>query len=668
MSALLRSRALAATAALAVALVPVLPVLAAQPDPEIDLRITKTDSKDPVQPDEQFQYVIAGANDGPSGALAVFVVDTLPDEVAFVAATTSQGTCSHDGSAVGGVVTCDVGAMADGGTVDVTITVQVNPGVVGTFVNFVRIENREPPDTAPEETDPTNNEDDEPTTVLPPTTGQIGDRVWEDRNGDGTQDPGEPGLAGVAVELTGDATGTSTSAGTDGFYPLFTGLPPGDFTVIVDPATAPAGWTLTTPGSVAVNLGVGGSFLDADFGFQPPQEPEPDPIDLELTKDVAPGQVAPGQPATFTVTVTNQGPGPASGVVVGDVLPDGLVLQSHDGGAAFDAATLTWTIGDLAAGASASLQFTVTVTRAGSFTNVAQVTAANEPDVDSTPGNNVPEEDDQDDATVVAVQVLAATTIGDDVFFDDDQDGVRDPGEAGIAGATVTITRVTDGQTASTTTNADGKYLFSSFAGDSFFAAGDYRVEVGVPPLANTGLTRLTTPVSYVVTVPALAGNDSFTDLDNDFGFILALGDLVWFDNDQDGRKDANEQGIPNVELILQDAAGNELGRVRTDGSGIYGFRVPPGTYRVTVNRATLPSSVEFITFPKSGLHTKTLVTADDLTADFGYCGGPAILPCTGLTTGGVGAAGAVLVLIGSGLVVVGRRRDEVSQQPPVAG
>ncbi len=661
MAAVSRRRVFMLMLAVLVMAVPATPVLAAQPNPEIDLRITKTDSKDPVQPGEQFQYLIQGANDGPSGALAVWMVDTLPPEVAFVAATISKGTCTHDGAAAGGVVSCDVGPMLAGDTVDLTITVQVNPGVVGTFVNRVVIENREDPQSAPVETDLSNNEADEPTTVPPPTTGSIGDRVWEDTDGDGVQDPGEPGLAGVAVALTGPTTAGSTSAGPDGLYPLFSGLAPGNYTVTVDPATAPANWTLTTPVSVAVALGVGETFLDADFGFQPPPPVRPPEIDLELTKSVAPGQVSPGQDTTFMITVVNKGPDPASGVVVGDVLPDGLILKSHDGGSAFNAATLTWTIGDLAVGGSATLQLTTTVSRAGEFTNVAQVTAADQPDIDSTPNNNVPAEDDQDDATVVAVaiSVLPATTIGDDVFFDNDEDGVRDANEAGIAGATVTITRLSDSQSATATTNDQGKYLFSSFAGETFFAAGDYRVEVAVPPLAGTGITRLTTAGSFVVTVPTLAPNDSFSDLDNDFGFILALGDLVWFDNDQDGRKDAGEQGIPGVELILQDAAGNELGRVTTNSSGIYGFQVPPGTYRVTVNTATLPSSVEFLTFPSSNLQTKTLASADDLTADFGYCGGPAILPCTGLTTAGLGLAGAVILMIGAGMVLVGRRRSE---------
>ncbi|MDA1052496.1 MAG: tandem-95 repeat protein [Planctomycetota bacterium] len=62
--------------------------------------------------------------------------------------------------------------------------------------------------------------------------GSIGDFVWHDLDGNGLQDPGEPGLAGVEVELR-DATNTSkigSSVFTDanGLY-QFTGLPPGEF-------------------------------------------------------------------------------------------------------------------------------------------------------------------------------------------------------------------------------------------------------------------------------------------------------------------------------------------------------------------------------------------------------------------------------------------------------
>ncbi|MEN6344353.1 MAG: SdrD B-like domain-containing protein [Armatimonadia bacterium] len=72
----------------------------------------------------------------------------------------------------------------------------------------------------------------------------IGDFVWEDLNGNGLQDSGEPGVAGVAVELF---TADGKSAGTcltdaDGKY-LFTGLTPGTYYVQF---TLPSGYRFTT--------------------------------------------------------------------------------------------------------------------------------------------------------------------------------------------------------------------------------------------------------------------------------------------------------------------------------------------------------------------------------------------------------------------------------------
>jgi hypothetical protein len=72
----------------------------------------------------------------------------------------------------------------------------------------------------------------------------IGDRVWEDIDLDGLQDPGEPGVPGVVVSLYGP-TGTSVDSVTtddDGIY-RFAGLRPGTWSVGV--SNLPAGTTVT---------------------------------------------------------------------------------------------------------------------------------------------------------------------------------------------------------------------------------------------------------------------------------------------------------------------------------------------------------------------------------------------------------------------------------------
>jgi hypothetical protein len=69
----------------------------------------------------------------------------------------------------------------------------------------------------------------------PPCTGEIGDFVWADLNGNGCQDAGEPGIPGVRVDLysgcpaSGNALQTTTTDA-NGKY-LFTGLCAGTYTV-----------------------------------------------------------------------------------------------------------------------------------------------------------------------------------------------------------------------------------------------------------------------------------------------------------------------------------------------------------------------------------------------------------------------------------------------------
>ncbi|MCH5374963.1 MAG: carboxypeptidase regulatory-like domain-containing protein, partial [Planctomycetes bacterium] len=71
-------------------------------------------------------------------------------------------------------------------------------------------------------------------------SGELGDFVWDDLNGNGIQDAGEPGVAGVTVELR-DAGGNllaSTMTDASGLYTL-TGLVAGDYEVVF---VAPAGF------------------------------------------------------------------------------------------------------------------------------------------------------------------------------------------------------------------------------------------------------------------------------------------------------------------------------------------------------------------------------------------------------------------------------------------
>lgn len=112
--------------------------------------------------------------------------------------------------------------------------------------------------------------------------GDIGDRVWLDTDGDGIQDSDEAGIDGVTVFLfdgDGDLIGTAVTAN-DGTY-LFSGLPQGDYTVVVDASTLPGGLEPTydfdgidTPDEASLTLPKGALNNQIDFGYRPACNPK----------------------------------------------------------------------------------------------------------------------------------------------------------------------------------------------------------------------------------------------------------------------------------------------------------------------------------------------------------------------------------------------------------
>jgi uncharacterized repeat protein (TIGR01451 family) len=119
-----------------------------------------------------------------------------------------------------------------------------------------------------------------------------------------------------------------------------------------------------------------------------------DVADLELAQ--SPSTFAPevGEQVAFSLTVTNHGPAPATGVIVEDKLPSGYTYVGDDSGGDYDPITGSWTVSTLAVGASATLHISVTTNAEGEYDNAAQVASSNELDPDSTPANLPLSEDD----------------------------------------------------------------------------------------------------------------------------------------------------------------------------------------------------------------------------------------------------------------------------------
>jgi uncharacterized repeat protein (TIGR01451 family) len=110
--------------------------------------------------------------------------------------------------------------------------------------------------------------------------------------------------------------------------------------------------------------------------------------DLAVTKTDAPDPAAVGNPVTYTLTATNNGPSPATGVTVTDTLPAGVTFNSatpSQGSCSQAAGVVNCNLGSLANHASATITIRVTPGQPGTIVNGATV-SGNENDPD--PSNN----------------------------------------------------------------------------------------------------------------------------------------------------------------------------------------------------------------------------------------------------------------------------------------
>ncbi len=505
--------------------------------PIIDLELTKAATPGQVQVGEQTTFTVDIVNQGPDAASGVVVTDTLPAGVSYV---------SDNGGGAFDPASGDwtIGDLAVGASASLSIVVTVDD--VGTFTNVAEV-------TAA-------NEDDIDST---PADGQ----------GDDWDDAAVTATPVIDLELFKDAVPSQVQVGEQTTFTItIVNQGPSAASGVVVTDTLPAGvsyvsdngggafdpasgdWTIgdlavgaSASLSIVVTVDDVGTFTNVaevtaaneDDIDSTPADGQGDDwddavvsstpvIDLELVKDADPAEVSVGDETTFTITVLNKGPYDASGVVVTDVLPDGVSYVSHSGTASltlsrtgatspvtlaapaevYDPATGIWTIGNLPVGASTTLAIVVTVDEPGTLTNVAEVTAANEVDVDSVPGDG--QGDDWDDAVVEASQVLASGTIGDTVWFDEDKDGIQDSNEEGVSGVTIRLTNQDTGAVSTQVTNANGRYLFAALD------PGTYVVSIVMSTAPES--TALTTAGSFTVD---LGADESF--LAADFGLAGSL-------------------------------------------------------------------------------------------------------------------------------------------------
>jgi uncharacterized repeat protein (TIGR01451 family) len=227
------------------------------------------------------------------------------------------------------------------------------------------------------------------------------------------------------------------------------------------------------------------------------------PADLSLTKIASSQTPQLGTNVTFTITVSNAGPNPATNVAVADALPAGLTfVSSTPSQGSYVPGTGIWTVGTINSGANATLQITATVATPGAKLNTAQISASDQFDPDSTPNNSAGGEDDQASVTVTPQSIdltlskivnNAAPQVGDNVMF---TITVMNTGAIGATSVAVSDS-LPAGLTFVSSTATQGSY--SSGTGiwtvGSVAAAGSVTLQI-VATVANLGSKTNTAQVS----------------------------------------------------------------------------------------------------------------------------------------------------------------------------
>ena len=491
-----------------------------------------------------------------------------------------------------------------------------------------------------------------------PTLGSIGNYVWFDANSNGLSDEAiaTAGINVVSVQLlASDATtvlATTTTANDGGGNPGFYNFPNlSSGTYFVKFPTTNAGNVLTnqtgttqtdgnsdanqvTGTSPAIVINTAGTGQDKDnttidAGYKPIASIG-DKVWRDDDKDGIQDAGEPGV-AGITVTLYQNGtdgvPGTADDVIIGTTVTDAYGMYLFDNLIPSANAATEYNVGFTP---PTNYQFTIQtntqVTGTSDVTNTTTTTggstAANGSDANITSGRTggfwlAPGEAETGvDAGIIFSQPTT-NSIGDRVWFDTNNNGLQTAGEASVSGVTVTLCNNVGVVIATTVTDANGNYIFTSLpdgnykvgftlpSGMNFTTKGTDNTSGGAGD-SNTDCDVNTSGINFgktdLIDLDAAGTNANGVNYTNvDAGLVLqaaakvSLGDKVWLDLDNDGLQDADESGVPGVPVTLYaadgvtvtattvtDAFGNYIFNNLDAGGYVVGFGTAPGYTRST--------------------------------------------------------------------------------------
>ncbi|MGB5512457.1 MAG: OmpA family protein, partial [Woeseiaceae bacterium] len=391
------------------------------------------------------------------------------------------------------------------------------------------------------------------------------------------------------------------------------------------------GETATLNLTATVNIGAGAlaqpisNVTTAAIGDQPDPDTTTDDLsedvtvnynaDLVTAKTVDNSAPSIGDSVVYALTVTNNGPAPATNVSLTDLLPTGVSYVSDDSAGAYDSGTGLWTVGDLANGEVATLSITALVTvdaisQPQPITNTATAATSDQVDPDITT------DDLSEDIFVTVVDpdlIQLVKAVGSDravpggivsysieirnnTAFPINGTFINDTpargfkymaGTAMLDGVPISdpsrgLPLVFDVGTLPGHVDANGNGIAD--LGEAGYRVLSYRMVAGsgVTPgvWSNSAVTTLDCE-DCVVSNTATADIEIVQDTLFDLGTIIGK---VFYDANEDGWQDPGEAGIAAAMVALDDGT-----YVLTDAFGRYHFpAVKPGQRLLKINLHSL--------------------------------------------------------------------------------
>jgi uncharacterized repeat protein (TIGR01451 family) len=299
--------------------------------------ITKTASNSPINAGEKAEFVITVKNAGPGKATGVVVSDALPSPTLAWAVDPAVNGCAI----LAGVLTCtggDFASMDANATIVIKVSATTNPAVCGTLVNLKASASASNDPQSPHETGPVtivvNCPDLSITKVATPSTINAGDTasytLTVKNHGQGTA---------KNVTLTDNVPQNGINWSEDStFCSIANNVLSCTFADLAPNATASV--TLSGTSSAAQcgqipNSASTAADNESNSEVAQADNKSSDTItvncpDIKLEKTPDDGQVNAGDQLSFTIKVTNLGPGVARDVEINDTLPAGPTNWSVD--------------------------------------------------------------------------------------------------------------------------------------------------------------------------------------------------------------------------------------------------------------------------------------------------------------------------------------------------